>query len=246
MKTPTVRAVIQGKEINRNEILRWEASRLPKAAKRIGLPLRSKVLSAQRLAFADAKLAIGAEEVRRRLATQLWLSDLIGVGAAGLSGERRALSVCDLYVTGGNAASFVDWFMAADRPDYLRTMVAAHPDHFLFATTADGRMEVIETTGGSPTAARLLINFQDHSVLRTKPDPTCPVSITGVARSGGGTAMGGVRHEFRDVKGGFHARLLVEFPFALPSYMLRLHSKHLAVEFSNWIEIAFGGITRMS
>jgi hypothetical protein len=234
-----VRAVVQGKDVTREEILAWEAKRFPKAARRIGLPRPDGDLATQRLTFADDKITLGAAEIRRRLAGQLRLSDLGTRAATALTRGRRVSSVCDLYVTGGDAAAFVDWFTDDSRPDYVRSMIAANPDHFLIATAPDGRQEVIETTGGSPLPTRFLVDYQDHSTLRTPLDPTYSVSASGVAQAPDGTAIGGVRHQFRDIEGGFHAHLLVEFPTLVSPHMVGQHRWHLAAEFANWIEFAF-------
>lgn len=118
-------------------------------------------------------------------------------------------------------------------------MIAAHPDHFLIDTAADGRQEVVETTGGSPLATRFLVDYGDTSPLTTPSDPAFPVEAAGVARMDSGLAIGGVRHEFRDEPGGFHARLCVEFPALTAPHMIAQHRWHLACEFSNWIEFAF-------
>jgi hypothetical protein len=239
MTVSDVRAVIGGREVARDEILACEAKRLPKGAARIGLTVASGDLAEQRLALADAKLALGAEEVRRRLAGQLRVSDLISGTTARLSGGRRATSICDLYATGGDASSFVDWFMDSDRPDYERSMLAAHPDHFLISAPSGGAQEVIETTGGSPLPARFLIDYEDLATLRSPVQTGYEADASGVARSASGAAIGGVRHQFRNTDDGFHAHLVVEFPKLMAPHMLSQHRWHLAVEFSNWIEFAF-------
>ncbi|MFB6553951.1 hypothetical protein [Streptomyces sp. NPDC056405] len=150
------------------------------------------------------------------------------------------MSVCELQVTGGSAAGLVQWFEDTSRDDYTRSMTAAHPDHFLIQTLPDGRQEVIETTGGSPLPTRFLIDYTDLSTLTTPSDPAADAEATGVAISGKGLHIGGVRHEFRDVPGGFHARLCVEFPRTTLPRILSEHRRHLAIEFSNWVEFAFG------
>lgn len=196
-------------------------------------------LARQKIAFADAKLALGADEIRRRLERDIRLADLVARTAAGLSRGRRAISLCDLHVTGGTAADFVDWFAATGREDYARSMVAAHPDHFLIDTAPDGRQEVVETTGGSPLATRFFVDYVDVSSLVTPRDVAFPLELSGVARTGADLTIGGVRHEFRDEAGGFHARVRVEFPVLTAPHMIGQHRWHLACEFSNWIEAAF-------
>lgn len=118
-------------------------------------------------------------------------------------------------------------------------MIAANPDHFLIDTAADGRQEVIETTGDSPLATRFFVDYDDTSPLVTPRDPTFALEAAGVARTDHGLAIGGVRHEFRDEPNGFHARLCVEFPLLTAPHMIAEHRWHLACEFGNWIEAAF-------
>lgn len=267
-----ISAVINGRRHTREEVLAWESRRMSRAAAKIGLPAPTGSLRERRAAFAEEKLALGDEGIRRRLAKELKVSDPMSRGAALLSrGTRakRAMSVCELHVTGGNghangradadaranpnpnAADFVDWFTDTDRPDYERSMIAACPDHFLIKTAPDGTQEVIETTGGSPLATRFFVDYTDLSSLASVADPRAEVEAAGTAisptgsplgsptGSPAGTPIGGVRHEFRDEPGGFRAHLCVEFPALMAPHMISQHRWHLAVEFSNWIELAF-------
>ncbi|MFJ9778980.1 hypothetical protein ACIRSS_05315 [Amycolatopsis sp. NPDC101161] len=237
---PTIKAVLAGRPVSQDDVRAWETARLRKAARKIGLPAPAGELARARQSFADAKLALGPDEVRRRLARDIRRADAVARASTRLSRGRRTTSTCDLYVTGaGTAAEFVAWFTGTDREDYARSMIAANPDHFLIDTAPDGRQEVIETTGGSPLATRFLIDYSDTAEIVTQRDPAFPLETSGVARAGTGLAIGAVRHEFRDHGDGFHARLCVEFPqLAMPS-MIKQHRMHLACEFSNWITFAF-------
>lgn len=96
MTAVDVRAVIGGHDISRAEVLAWEARRLPKAARRIGLAVPSGGLAQQRLRFAEAKLALGHDEIRSRLSGALRVSDLSGRATARASRGGRVTSVCDL------------------------------------------------------------------------------------------------------------------------------------------------------
>jgi hypothetical protein len=238
--SPTVHAIIGGRRFSRDQVLAWEAERLPAAASKIGLPVPSGGLARQRAEFADGKLALGADEIKRRLRRDLRVGDVVANTTARMSRGGRATSVCELQVTGGSAAGLVQWFEDTSRDDYIRSMTAAHPDHFLIQALPDGRQEVIETTGGSPLPTRLLIDYTDLSTLTTHSDPAADADATGVATSGKGIHIGGVRHQFRDVPGGFHARLCVEFPRTTLPRILSEHRRHLAIEWSNWVEFAFG------
>ncbi|WP_433334933.1 hypothetical protein [Spirillospora sp. CA-294931] len=149
------------------------------------------------------------------------------------------MSGCDLHVTGGGAAEFVQWFADTTRPDYVRTMIAANPDHFLIQATPQDTVEVVETTGGSPLASRFCVDYTDTSALTSTPESRFTTQAAGVALTEAGRPIGGVRHQFRDEPGGFHAHLCVEFPRFLLPHMVSQHRWHLAAEFSNWIELAF-------
>ncbi|MFI6515749.1 hypothetical protein ACIBF1_09340 [Spirillospora sp. NPDC050679] len=234
-----VSAVIDGRRYPREAVLDWEARRLPRAAAKIGLAVPSGSLERRRLAFAESKIELGAEEVRRRLRRDLSISDAISAATSRLSAGKRVMSVCDLHATTGSAAEFVQWFTDTARPDYVRSMIAANPDHFLIRTAPDGTQEVVETTGGSPLATRFFVDYTDLSALASTPDGRFTAQAAGVAVSEGGRPIGGVRHQFRDEPGGFHARLCVEFPRLLAPHMISQHRWHLAAEFSNWIEFAF-------
>ena len=50
--------------------------------------------------------------------------------------------------------------------------------------------------------------------------------------------LGGVRHHFKDTETGIEARTGVEFPAICPKIILKEHQKHLAVEWSGWIQWA--------
>ena len=236
---PTIRAVIDGADISRTQVQAWERRRMAKASRRIGLTVPDGDLESARLDFAQAKLDLGATEIRRRLRRALAVSDPVGRATAAAARGGRVTSTCDLHVVGGDASTFVSWFTDDTRLDYEHSMISANPDHFLIATAPDGRQEVIETTGGSPLPTRFFVDYEDHSSLRTPTDRAFSTEAAGVARSANGMAIGGVRHQFRDTDEGFHARLTVEFPSTMLRSMVLEHRWHLAVEFSNWVHLAF-------
>ncbi|MGW5137937.1 hypothetical protein ACWEPH_02565 [Nocardia beijingensis] len=134
----TITADIKGRVVARDEVLAWEAKRIPKAARKIGLPVPAGDLASQKVAFADRKFALGAAEIRHRLAHDIRLSDAGAAITRKVSGGRRGMSICDLHVSGGNAQEFSDWFLDTGRDDYAYSMIAAHPDHFLIDTAPDG------------------------------------------------------------------------------------------------------------
>lgn len=228
---------IRDRKIARDEVLRYENQRINAAAKKLGIaaPTRGDV-EERREAFLQNKLALGNDEILRRLKRDRTMAGAIAKSTAKVSARRR-LSVTDLYVPAGSAQQFIDFFWQCVHNNDEKALLGAHPDHFVQRIGADGRHEVLETTGGSPLAAHLFLNYEDTSSLVTPIDPAFPGQIAGVARVDG-IAVGGIRHQFRDTPPGFHARLTVEFPLPTIGHMISGHRWHLAVEFSNWIEAA--------
>lgn len=82
------------------------------------------------------------------------------------------------------------------------------------------------------------ITYNDETGLVTARDTSYPYQSVGIARLKNGTVIGGIRHQFRDTEEGLEVRAVVEFPAMCPTYIVRDHQKHLAVEWSSWIEYA--------
>jgi hypothetical protein len=218
----TITAEIDGRSVSREEVLEWEAQRASKVCKKLGVKMPSGDVVALREVLLARKLELGHEALEQLLARELRWSARASRLLAGLSRGRRRLCTIELNGTGDEAA-----------------LLAACPDHYILCTTADGRQQVVETTGGSPLAARIFLDESDTSTVTTNADPAFPVQWVAV----GGTSstsppVGAIRHQFRDEPGGFKVRLTGEFPAATPARFIRGHQWHLACEFSNWIEAA--------
>ncbi|GAY15156.1 hypothetical protein [Mycobacterium sp. shizuoka-1] len=223
--------------VARDAVLRWEDRRITAAAKKLGVRAPSSGdVSDRREAFLWEKLALGTDEIHRRLRREAALAGAVAKAEARLS-RRRRFSVTDLYVPAGSAARFVEFYWDLVRRNDEVELLRAHPDHFVQRIGPDGRHEVLETNGGSPLAAWFFIDYEDLSKVVTPVDPAFPGQLAGVAYADG-VAVGAVRHQFRDTDGGFHARLVVEFPLLTLGHMVAGHRWHLACEFSNWIEAA--------
>ena len=134
-----------------------------------------------------------------------------------------------------SAAGFADCFNNLVAVNDEATMIDAMPDHYLLRGLPDGRQEVVEATGGSPTPTRFLVDYSSLDRLRTPADPAYPVQVAGQAVLDDGMVIGGVRHQFRDTDGALEALLTVEFPGAMPAPLIGAHRWHLAVEFRNWV-----------
>ena len=237
MSTPTIVADMTGTSIPRGEVLAWEDGRITAVARKLGVSVPNGAVAMRRDTLLQAKLDLGSDTIAARLGREIRLSGAVARAAAAVSGKRR-ISAVDLYIDGGNAGQFVDFFERGSKTSDEPMMLQACPDHFAIRTRENGWQEVLETTGGSPLPSLFLIDYEDVSSLVTTPDPQFPHQIAGVARTAGGVAIGGVRHQFRDTDNGFHARLTVEFPLPSLGRMVSGHRWHLACEFSNWIEAA--------
>ena len=238
MPTPVIVADIRGRVIARDEVLAWEDSRITAVARKLGAHVPSGNVAMRRDALLREKRDLGPDEIASRLRRETRVAEFVARAGGGVS-RRRRLSAIDLSVDGGTGEQFVDSFERWRETSDEAAMLRACPDHFVIRTRDDGRQEVLERTGGSPLPSLFFIDCEDISSLATPPDPQFPHQIAGVARASNGTAIGGVRHQFRDTHTGFHARLTVEFPLPTLGRMVAGHRWHLACEFSNWIEAAF-------
>ena len=250
--SPNITATIEGDLITRSEVQRWESKRatavLKKFSRRLGprgfaelLPdvtlasLLAADLDTQRAALITLKTGLGHAGIYAMLRHELVASDRTARLAVAASRGRIAFSVTRLVAPGCSAAQFASWFDDLVATNAEVDMIDACPDHYLLRGLADGRQEVIETTGGSPTATRFLVDYADVDTVSVPVDPTYPVQIVGRAVLDDGFAIGGVRHQFRDRDGAMEALLTVEFPGVFPGSLIAAHRWHLATEFSNWI-----------
>jgi hypothetical protein len=194
---------------------------------------------AQREALVARKLELGHDALERLLARELRWSEQAGRLIAGLSRGRRRLCTVVLKGVEGSGEAMPRFYQRAMESGDEAALLVACPDHYILYASADGVETVVETTGGSPLAARIFLDDSDTSTVTTDADPTFPVQWVAVGRSGrAGSPAGAIRHQFRDEPNGFKAHLTCEFPVATPPYLIRGHQWHLACEFSNWIEAA--------
>lgn len=235
----SIDATVGNRLLRREQVLSWEDRRIEKAARRIGVTVPAAGdIEVRREALLQAKLDLGSEALIQRLRRDLAISRPLARTQAAVSSRRR-VSVTRLAVSGGSSDEFVAWFREQTEQSNEPAMLRACPDHFVIRTDADGRQEVIETTGGSPLTAAFLVDYTDANGLVTPEHPDYPHQIAGTAiDSRSGKAIGGVRHQFRDTTGGFEAFLTVEFPLPTMPIMVNQHRWHLACEFSNWVEAA--------
>lgn len=230
---------IDGGEVSREAVLQWEHGRAQKVLKLLGAAdadqsgdvddLRNRLL--------ELKRQIGPVELEQRLKGRLRFGNTMSVVAARLVGGKRVASSVKIRVPVGTAEGFAAWFNEQSELPYSEAMLAACPDHYFIGYDDLGRQKVVETTGGSPAPTRFFVDYQDISSLTTPASPAYPVQIAGVARDDKGLAIGGVRHQFRNLAdGGFESWNTVEFPSIVGRRLVDGHRWHLACEFSNWIE----------
>lgn len=234
-----ITAEIDGASVSRDEVLAWEARRASKVCKKLGIT-PSRDLDATRKALVARKLELGHGALEKLLARELRLSERGGLLLAGVSKGRRQLCSIELIGVGaGSAEAMPRYYQRAMESGDEAALLAACPDHYILREVGDGVQQVIETTGGSPLAARILLDESDLDTVKTDADPTFPVQWVAVGRNRDGRPpAGAIRHQFRDEPGGFKVRLTGEFPITTPPSLIRAHKWHLACEFSNWIEAA--------
>ncbi|MET7771756.1 hypothetical protein [Nocardia sp. NPDC005366] len=248
-----LRTFIGGAPVEQSRVLEWERRRLSVAAARLSTDhaglLRGELnsllgrfavavddIADARSALSAARALVGADALRALLATELAASEAATRTALAASGGRWAISTTEIVSDRGSAAGFVEWFGLARTTDARAIWTDACPDHYIIATAADGRQEVVEVTGGAVLASQFFVDYADLSGVRIPADPTYPLAVTGTAALSDGTVIGGVRHQFRDEPGGgFRSRIAVAFPAAVPGLYIAEHQWHLACEFGNWI-----------
>jgi hypothetical protein len=248
----SISAIIDGKPATHVEVRRWEAHRasavLKKLASRLGsrgvaelLPdvafdvVLNSDLDAQRAALVTLKTGLGHAGIYAMFRHELAVSERAARLAVAASRGRTAYSVTRLAAPGCSAAHFAAWFNNLTVTNAEVDMIDACPDHYLLRGLADGRQEVIETTGGSPTPTRFLVDYANTDAVSIPADPNYPVQIVGQAVLDDGFTIGGVRHQFRDRDDTMEALLTVQFPRVFPKSLIAAHRWHLATEFSNWI-----------
>jgi hypothetical protein len=243
---------IDGRLVAASEVQSWESRRasavLGKLTARVGKLGMSELLEGvdrSTLDVADAqavrdvlvtlKLRLGHAGLYAILKRELAVSERIARIAVTASRGGSTRSAIRLVARDCSAPQFGAWFDGLTATNAEAEMIAACPDHYLLRGLPDGRQEVIETTGGSPTATRFLVDYATGDQVSMPADHDYPVQIAGQAVLDDGLVIGGVRHQFRDVDGAMEALLTVEFPRVFPSRMVTEHRWHLATEFGNWI-----------
>ncbi|MEV6657281.1 hypothetical protein [Nocardia fluminea] len=247
-----IRTFLGQENVTRQQVRAWEARRAQAVLKRFSARLGRRgvaelrpdftigraldaPLDVQREALTAMKTELGHAGIYAMLKRDLAISERMARIGVATSRGRAKYSVTRLEVPHYCAQRFADWFNNLTTANAEVDMVAANPDHYLARGLPDGRQEVVETTGGSPTASRFLIDYSRTEALTIPIDPDYPIQIAGQALLDDGLVIGGVRHQFRDRDGTLEALLTVQFPGNLPDRLIYQHQWHLADEFSNWM-----------
>ncbi|MEZ0054365.1 hypothetical protein ABIA30_005406 [Mycobacterium sp. MAA66] len=235
---PEIVATIGGKTVSRSQILAWEDRRACAVMRKLGMDIDSADTATRRVALAERKLQLGHERIEALLGRPLRVSKF-GTGAlARLSAGRRRFSTIELAVNTVTSAAFVHWWNRHVVTGDEAPLLDICPDHWIVRPGLNGWQEIVETTGGSPLASRLFIDYHDVDSLQSSPDSRYDYQITAVARRHDGTPIGGLRHQLRDTATGFQMSLTAEFPALTPPNLITGHRWHLACEFANMSERA--------
>jgi hypothetical protein len=239
----TIDTYIDGRLVAPSEVQSWESRRasvvLKKLTSRVGKLGMAELSAGVDLsapgALVTLKLRLGHAGLYAILKRELAVSERVARIAVTASRGDSTYSQIRLIAPGCSAAEFAAWFDGLTVANAEAEMIAACPDHYLLRGLPDGRTEVIETTGGSPTVTRFLVDYATGGLVSIPVNPDYPVQIAGQAVLDDGLVIGGVRHQFRNVDGAMEALLTVEFPRVFPARMVTEHRWHLAAEFGNWI-----------
>jgi len=153
---------------------------------------------------------------------------------------KRRMAVTHIYATGIHTevlGKIIDDLMLNPTEKNRRANLSVCPDHYVL-NPHDDTLEVIETTGNCPVPTQFFITFNDETGLQTPRSEDYPYQSVGIAKLRDGTVIGGVRHQFKNTEDGIEGILTVEFPWLCPASITREHQKHLAAEWSGWIEWA--------
>lgn len=236
-----MKIIIDGKEFTNDEMNRWKRERISKV---LGTLRKTLPLTQDTAILLDQltllKLKMPYAEILSLLKAKLAIGEMGMKFAATLSGNKRRAAVTTIFADGISAEKFsiiIDSLMLEDKEEYRKVNLAACPDHYVLRPH-NGTLEVIETTGNTPVPTQFFITFNDETGLKEPRNLNYPYQSTGIAKLKDGTIVGGVRHQFRDTQSGIEVRTLVEFPNLCPKIIIKEHQKHLAVEWSNWIDWA--------
>lgn len=235
-----ITVTINGKKIPEQKIRQWEEKRLAWSSRFLKRRLGGTQKLAASRELLDFKLCTPEDRMRQALKAPLAISGFLAMIMTKLSFGKRKLCVTELFITGSSAEKLSGGFndmMLKNTHENRAHCLAACPDHYLLKGCKADVQEVIEVAGSMPLPLQFFVSYGDEKGLITAKDKSYPFGAAGVARLKSGLAMGGVRHQMRDIEGGCAVKLTVEFPALMPNQNVREHQLHLACEFYNWFTV---------
>ena len=239
MKEQNITVIIGDKQFNQRDMSLWMEKRVKKAYKIFGKSIdHNDTLFEMNMKLSDLKARLSDDEIRAILKKKLAISRIMMKMACLFSGGRRRTARTTVLARGITAEKFcedLDSLMMISTDENRRVNLSVYPEHYVLSPGKYGALEVIETTGNAPFPSQFFITFNDETGLKEERNISYTHQSVGVARLNDGTIIGGVRHQFRNTEEGIECRLAVEFPALSPKSIIRSHQKHLAVEFTNWM-----------
>lgn len=233
-----MKIIIDGKIISKQELDQWKKKSYSKAIK----TLKQKVVIIDDMDImarnlTEIKMQYSYNEMVKLLKNKLWLSEKFMKLACTVSRGKRKFSITEIEMSGISAKEIIDGIdtlMLTQSRKNDEVNLSACPEHYVLRPLGENTLEVIETTGNSPLPVQFFIEYDNKTGIQTPRDSSYEYQSTGIARLKNGTLLGGVRHQFKETKDGFKARLVVEFPSICPNSLIKAHRMHLGCEFSYW------------
>ncbi|MHC3403331.1 hypothetical protein [Aerococcus sp. Group 2] len=236
-----MKITIAGQVVCQEKLDNWEYRHTRQALKNLGNPPKpADNLTTLRNKLNQLKQSLSYEEIVHRLGWKLKLMALVMRYISRLSFGRVKYAACTLEVdelTIEEFAPLAKDFVSKDSTEIRQINLEANPEHYVLEPRGQ-LFEVIETAGASPLPIQFFIDFSSDQGLVSQADPAYPLQMVGLAYLANGIPVGGIRHQFRNTETGMEAKTLVEFPAACPSYIVKDHCLHLALEWKNWISAA--------
>lgn len=147
-------------------------------------------------------------------------------------------------VKGVTAEEFLGWWFkkAKEDPDGLNS---AHPEHYFGCPLPDGSgQEVLEVNGDMEIPVHFQVHF--HQTPEGAPEvPKYPIAAYSTATTMDGRKLGeGVMHQFVTTETGFKAECCNYYAKGVSEEVIHHQQMHLAIEWSNWIEMALEEISK--
>lgn len=196
-------------------------------------------------AMINLKLAIGDDNMRPLLKPDTdYMSTQYTDKVSHQKGNYN-LSNTVVTVKGMTLDQFLGWFGGRKAANDRKQMLLANPEHYLVTTkqvNGSAGQELIETMGLFERPMHYYLHFTDDPNnypaprLAGYPKYMCVVgSDVRTGQDAGIVAM----HQFKPEEDGFTANLNIYFDKNYPVALANGHTKHLAIEFSNWIRAAY-------